>query len=62
MANAKLYIICGNCGCNDMFKFKVHEKDHDITEKKITNDPLVFIKCKNCSTLHNLEDNAILEV
>lgn len=47
MVRARLHIICGNCGCNDMFKLNV---DHDIMEDMI----YVYLKCENCGTLHNL--------
>lgn len=42
MVMARLHIICGNCGCNNMFTYEVKED--------------VYISCANCSTLHNLED------
>lgn len=41
MANSKLHIICGNCGCNDEFTYRISYDD-------------VFIYCNNCSTLHLL--------
>lgn len=31
MARAKLHIICGNCGCNDMFTFKIIPNGIDMT-------------------------------
>lgn len=55
MAHAKLHIICGNCGQNDMFDYEiVNEIDDD------TNEPYqrVSIGCNNCHTLHDLDDNA----
>lgn len=58
MANAKLHIICGNCGCNNNFEHSVRiEIDDD------TNQPrnVVYIHCKNCNTSHDLEDNSKLE-
>ena len=55
MANAKLHIICGNCGQNDMFDFKVSIELNDVTNKK---EDRVYICCNNCHTLHDLEDNA----
>lgn len=47
MARARLHIICGNCGCNDEFEYRIY---HDIDE--------VSILCHNCGTIHNLDDNA----
>jgi hypothetical protein len=55
MANAKLHIICGNCGQNDMFDYKiVSDIDDDTNEEYQT----VYIGCNNCNTLHVLDDNA----
>ena len=54
MVNAKLHIICGNCGCNNMFKYEIDEEAKDFG-KRI--EPGVFITCKNCSTTHMLDDN-----
>jgi hypothetical protein len=55
MANAKLHIICGNCGCNDDFKFAIDSEGIDMGDYFI---PEVYIKCDNCSTSHSLSDNA----
>lgn len=55
MANAKLHIICGNCGQNDMFDYEiVNEIDDD------TNEPYQYVSicCNNCHTLHDLDNNA----
>ena len=56
MARARLHIICGNCGCNDSFEFK-HVEAEFIEEEKINNET-TWITCKNCSTIHDLADNA----
>ena len=56
MVNARLHIICGNCGCNNMLSFRIDDKGHDVTkdiEPKF--EPAVFIYCRNCSTIHDLE-------
>jgi hypothetical protein len=55
MANAKLHMICGNCGCNDYFDYKIKTEIDDSN-----NEPyqVVYIFCKNCSTLHDLDKNA----
>lgn len=55
MANARLHIICGNCGCNHMFKFKIINDIDDDTNEMYQR---ISIICENCSTIHNLEDNA----
>ncbi len=55
MAHAKLHIICGNCGCNHMFEYSVSiEIDDDTLQPR----SVVYIACRNCGTLHDLEDNA----
>lgn len=51
MVMAKLHIICGNCGCNDMFEWDYNVGD-DLGDEDTT------ITCKNCSTIHSLNDNA----
>ena len=48
---ARLHIICGNCGCNDMWEWEYQEKMLDQNET-------VYISCGNCSTLHDLNNNA----
>jgi hypothetical protein len=55
MAHAKLHMICGNCGANDMFEFEITDDLDDDTDEPTHN---VYIFCKNCKTLHDLEDNA----
>lgn len=59
MAIAKLHIICGNCGCNDMFEFSIGENEFYLEENNPKN--YVHISCKNCCTLHDLSDNAELK-
>ena len=51
MANAKLHIICGNCGCNDMIRWEFKPTDFGF-------DAAVWLKCENCSTIHDINDNA----
>ena len=58
MAHAKLHIICGNCGCNDMFRFHVDPEGHDFGSVQVESNEAVFLICGNCSTLHDLSDNA----
>lgn len=58
MAAAKLHMICGNCGCNDMFDYHIDPKGHDVTEDEPKFEPAVFIVCNNCATLHDLSKNA----
>lgn len=53
MARARLHIICGNCGCNDEFVYKIDLKGRDFGDHF---KPAVYIVCNNCSTLHSLDD------
>ena len=53
MARARLYIICGNCGCNDEFEYRIIK---DGQYKGETRTPAVNIICNNCMTLHDLSD------
>jgi uncharacterized Zn finger protein len=52
MVMAKLHVICGNCGCGDDFTW-----DFEDTKE----GAYVFLKCHNCGTIHNLQDNCIDE-
>jgi hypothetical protein len=55
MAHARLHMICGNCGQNDMFDYRISTEINDNTNEKYQ---LVYIGCNNCNTLHVLDDNA----
>ncbi len=61
MVMARLHIICGNCGCNDEFSFKIDPKGNDVSDTYSKFEPAVFITCGNCSTIHNLDNNASLK-
>ena len=54
MVNAKLHMICGNCGCNDEFEYEIvfDEIGHEQYERS------VWIWCRNCTTVHVLGNNA----
>lgn len=52
MVMAKLHLICGNCGCSEEFTW-----EHSIDDE----GPHLFLRCKNCNTLHDLNDNAKME-
>ena len=56
MARARLHLICGNCGCNDMWEWS-HQKEV-IDDGEVIIDEDVSISCGNCITLHLLNDNA----
>lgn len=57
MARARLHLICGNCGCNDMWDWK-HQTEERV-EDEIVSDEDVYLTCNNCVTLHTLNDNAV---
>lgn len=61
MAHAKLHVICGNCGSNEYLTFKIDLEGHDISSDETEYEPAVFISCKNCSTLHDLDDTVPME-
>lgn len=58
MARARLHIICGNCGCNNEFKFEIDHQGRDVSDEETKFEPEVYISCGNCSTSHSLSDNA----
>ena len=60
MVMARLHMICGNCGCNDEFEFKIDPEGNDISDEEAKFEPAVFIKCNNCGTIHSLDNNAVL--
>lgn len=33
MVNSRLHVICGNCGCNDMFEYEVEKSETDEGSK-----------------------------
>ena len=52
MVNARLHVICGNCGAiatNGMMTHQIREGDEDAPQR-------VLLSCANCATLHNLSD------
>ena len=57
MAVAKLHLICGNCGCNDNFEYR-HEYTPIDSEDEQTRAG-TLLSCRNCSTLHQLDANAV---
>ena len=56
MVMAVLHLICGNCGCNNDWEWRHISKEVDDGE--IITDEDVYISCKNCATLHSLNNNA----
>jgi len=60
MLKDKLYLICGNCGCND--KWQLHcsaeiDREHATGETTIYQS-VATLSCQNCWTVHFLGDYA----
>lgn len=56
MARARLHLICGNCGCNDEWEWEYVPEE--VYEGEIMADENVSLSCRNCITIHSLNDNA----
>jgi len=56
MVMARLHLICGNCGCSDEWEWE-HKAQEKIDDEIVQNED-VSLWCKNCSTLHSLNDDA----
>ena len=56
MVMARLHLICGNCGCNDEWKWEYDAESCDMGDG--TFEPDVSINCNNCATRHSLSENA----
>lgn len=54
MARARLHVICGNCGCNDQLTVQVVPDGNDVSDEAPKFTPAVWIRCGNCTTLHDL--------
>lgn len=51
MVMAKIHIICGNCGCNDMWEASIEKDWNDYGDYSTDG---IIMKCNNCSTIHDL--------
>ena len=60
MVNARLHLICGNCGCDDEFKWEYIPEEVD-DDGEVILDENVYIICNNCATLHSINNNAIIK-
>ena len=56
MVMARLHLICGNCGCNDDWEWE--HKPKEMVGDELMSDDDVVLSCRNCSTLHFVNDNA----
>lgn len=58
MVMAKLHVICGNCGCADLWELTIERDGDDISSDHEAYEDSASLYCGNCSTLHNLKDSA----
>ena len=56
MARARLHLICGNCGCNDEWEWS-HVPEREVGCDEFEGED-VYLSCRNCGTLHSINDNA----
>lgn len=65
MVHARLHIICGNCG-QDLKEPGMATREYipielDTETGEVINPATVFIRCKNCATLHSIDDSITKE-
>ena len=58
MVQARLHVICGNCGCNDEWELRVTRDGDDVSDDTPKFEDSVSLTCCNCSTIHDLKDNS----
>ncbi len=56
MANAKLHVICGNCGSSDDIELNIERDFNDHGDGTFSDE--ASLTCKNCSTIHFLSSEA----
>lgn len=54
IANPRIHMICGVCGSNKFFEFKIDPTGN--CDKDGEEYPAVSICCKNCSTITHLDE------
>lgn len=54
IAKTRIHMICGLCGNNEMFKFKIEPEGRE--DKAGNQFPAVFITCENCASLTSLDE------
>lgn len=57
MAIARLHLICGNCGCNDLWELYLERDGDDISDEEVAFEDSCRLVCKNCCTHHDLKDS-----
>lgn len=61
IANPRIHVICGICGCKDEFSFHFSnymrdEEDEFIIDENGDMIPDVYISCGNCASLTGLDE------
>lgn len=66
MVHEMIHIICGNCGQDltekNMATWKYEHADIDEETDEVYDTADVYIKCKNCATIHFLNNHIESEV
>lgn len=66
MVHEMIHIICGNCGQNltekNMATWEYKPADIDEETGEVYDTANVYIRCKNCETIHFLDDHIESEV
>lgn len=53
IANPRIHIICGICGCNRLMSYEIITELNDDTLEK---EQKVVLKCDNCSSITYLDE------
>ena len=56
IANPRIHMICGICGCNKMLKFRVKEEKVEDENDELVDKMVVSIICGNCASLTDLDE------
>jgi len=51
----RVHIICGACGCKKMLQYRI-ERDGAYDDDTDTYSDTVWLSCKNCSTVTELDE------
>lgn len=58
MVRARLHLICGNCGCSDLWELHIERDGDDVSDDEPKFEDSVRLICENCATLHDLKEKA----
>lgn len=54
MLSPNIHIICGKCGCNHQFTYKITKEICD--EEPFDDVDVIYIHCRNCGTSTSLDE------